>query len=107
MRIVVENLNVDFEQRFQLNNINWTIEDQHHWVITGTNGAGKSALAAALAGAGDRLSGQILGLPERIGVVSFEAQEELIDKERKKTMPTSWMLSVKGRPCGTLSFLIA
>ena len=84
MRIVVENLNVDFEQRFQLNNINWTIEDQHHWVITGTNGAGKSALAAALAGAGDRLSGQILGLPERIGVVSFEAQEELIDKERKK-----------------------
>ena len=84
MTITVENLSVDFDERFQLHNINWTIEDQHHWVITGTNGAGKSALAAALAGAGDITDGQINGLPERIGVVSFEAQEELIDKERKK-----------------------
>ena len=84
MTITVENLSVDFDERFQLHNINWTIEDQHHWVITGTNGAGKSALAAALAGAGDITDGQIKGLPERIGVVSFEAQAELIDKERKK-----------------------
>ncbi|HCH25333.1 MAG TPA: molybdate ABC transporter ATP-binding protein ModF [Oceanospirillaceae bacterium] len=84
MTITVENLSVDFDQRFQLHNINWTIEDQHHWVITGTNGAGKSALAAALAGAGDILCGSISGLPQRIGVVSFEEQEILIERERKK-----------------------
>lgn len=84
MTIVVNNLSVDFDERFQLHNINWQINLDHHWVITGANGAGKSALAAALAGAGDILDGDIQGLPERIGVVSFEAQEELIDKERKK-----------------------
>ena len=84
MTIAVNNLSVDFDERFQLHNINWQINLDHHWVITGANGAGKSALAAALAGAGDILAGDIQGLPERIGVVSFEAQEELIDKERKK-----------------------
>ncbi len=84
MTIAVNNLTVDFDERFQLHNINWQVDLGHHWVITGANGAGKSALAAALAGAGDILAGDIQGLPERIGVVSFEAQEELIDKERKK-----------------------
>lgn len=84
MTIQLENLSVNFDDRFKLNEINWTIESQQHWVITGTNGAGKSALAAAISGAGERLSGSIVGVPERVGVVSFEAQEELIDRERKK-----------------------
>lgn len=84
MTIRLENLSVNFEERFLLSNINWIIEDQQHWVITGTNGAGKSALAAAIGGVGERLSGSLEGVPERVGVVSFEAQEELIDRERKK-----------------------
>ncbi len=82
--ICLENLTVNFDGRFQLNNIDWRIEPDQHWVITGANGAGKSALAAVLAGAGERLSGSISGLPARVGVVSFEAQAELIDAERKK-----------------------
>ena len=84
MTIRFDNLTVNFDERFQLNNISWEITPEQHWVITGTNGAGKSALAAVLAGVGKRLSGRIDGLPERVGVVSFEAQAELIEAERKK-----------------------
>ena len=82
--ICFDDVTVNFDDRFQLNNICWQIEPQQHWVITGTNGAGKSALAAVLAGAGDIISGQLNGVPGRVGVVSFEAQAELIEAERKK-----------------------
>jgi len=83
-RICLENLSVNFDERFHLNNIDWTIEPSQHWVITGTNGSGKSALAAVLAGVGEIESGQLSGLPSRVGLVSFEAQAELIAKELKK-----------------------
>ncbi|SBS29050.1 putative ABC transporter ATP-binding protein YlmA [Marinomonas aquimarina] len=83
-RICLENFSVNFDERFHLNNIDWTIEPSQHWVITGTNGSGKSALAAVLAGVGEMESGQISGLPSRVGLVSFEAQAELIAKELKK-----------------------
>ncbi|BBI63876.1 hypothetical protein HSBAA_51820 [Vreelandella sulfidaeris] len=46
-----------------LSEIDWTIEPHQHWVITGTNGAGKSALAAALAGVGKIEAGTVQGLP--------------------------------------------
>ena len=82
--ICLENLSVNFDERFHLNNIDWTIEPSQHWVITGTNGSGKSALAAVLAGVGEMESGQLSGLPSRVGLVSFEAQAELIAKELKK-----------------------
>jgi len=82
--ISMNDLSVNFDDRFQLNNINWQIDTTQHWVITGTNGAGKSALAAVLAGAGDVLSGSVEGVPARVGIVSFEAQALLIEAERKK-----------------------
>lgn len=82
--IRIENLNVSFEERFDLNEVNWTIEPDQHWVVTGTNGSGKSALAAILADFGDIQSGSIEGVPARVGLVSFEAQAELIKQELKK-----------------------
>ena len=84
MTIRLEDLTVNFDERFQLNNINWQIEDNQHWVITGANGSGKSALAAVLAGAGNRVGGQLSGVPARVGLVSFEAQAALIEAELKK-----------------------
>ncbi|CAM3707825.1 MULTISPECIES: molybdate ABC transporter ATP-binding protein ModF [Halomonas] len=75
---------VSFDDRFTLSEIDWTITPDQHWVITGTNGAGKSALAAALAGIGDITGGSIQGLPSNVGIVSFEAQAELIAQELKK-----------------------
>ncbi len=82
--IIVENYSAEFGESFTLSNINWTLEENQHWVITGTNGSGKSALSAILAGYGDKLSGRIEGLPERVELVSFEAQAELIERELKK-----------------------
>ncbi|MGH1432732.1 MAG: molybdate ABC transporter ATP-binding protein ModF [Neptuniibacter sp.] len=82
--IIVENYSAEFGESFTLSNINWTLEENQHWVITGTNGSGKSALSAILAGAGDQTSGSITGLPERVELVSFEAQAELIERELKK-----------------------
>lgn len=82
--IRLHDLNVNFDDRFALNEINWTIEPNQHWVITGTNGSGKSALAAVLASVGDIERGSVTGLPKKVGLVSFEAQAELIAKELKK-----------------------
>jgi molybdate transport system ATP-binding protein len=82
--IHLKKVTVSFDDRFTLSEIDWTIEPNQHWVITGTNGAGKSALAAVLAGVGEIESGSIQGLPANVGLVSFEAQAELIAKELKK-----------------------
>ena len=82
--IFFNKVTVNFDDRFTLSEIDWTIEPNQHWVITGTNGAGKSALAAVLAGVGDIESGTVTGLPKNVGLVSFEAQAELIAKELKK-----------------------
>ena len=82
--IQLTSLTVDFDESFQLIDIDWQIEPGQHWMITGTNGSGKSALAAVLAGAGEVLSGSIQGLPRNVALVSYEAQAELIDAERRK-----------------------
>ena len=84
MNIRLDNLTVNFDDRFQLDEINWQLNSSQHWVVTGANGSGKSALAAVLAGAGENLSGSIEGLPAKVGLVSFEAQAELIEAELKK-----------------------
>ena len=75
---------ISFDDRFTLSEIDWTITPEQHWMITGPNGAGKSALAAVLAGIGDIKSGSIQGRPNNVGIVSFEAQAELIAQELKK-----------------------
>ncbi|SDS00048.1 molybdate transport system ATP-binding protein [Halopseudomonas sabulinigri] len=82
--IQLNNATVNFDDRFTLNEIDWSISPDQHWVITGTNGAGKSALAAVLAGMGEVTAGSVQGLPARVGLVSFEAQAELIARELKK-----------------------
>ncbi|MFT4574933.1 MAG: molybdate transport system ATP-binding protein, partial [Marinomonas primoryensis] len=82
--ISLKKATVTFDERFTLTDIDWDITSNQHWVITGTNGSGKSALAAVFAGVGDIESGSISGLPKRVGLVSFEAQAELIAKELKK-----------------------
>ena len=75
---------VDFDGRFRLGGIDWTLRPGERWAIVGPNGAGKSALAAVLAGAGTPLSGTVEGLPARVALVSYEAQAELVDAERRK-----------------------
>lgn len=82
--IRLDALSVDFDERFQLLDIDWTLRPGEHWLITGANGSGKSALAAVLTGDGDPLSGTLEGVPERVALVSYERQAELIAAERRK-----------------------
>lgn len=80
--IQFKNLNVKFSKYFQLKDINWQLSQEQHWAILGPNGSGKSALAAVLLQQGEILSGELNGLPDNIASVSFEAQQELIERER-------------------------
>jgi molybdate transport system ATP-binding protein len=82
--ISIENCTVQFGQHFSLECINWTLEPDQHWAVCGGNGSGKSALTAMLGMEGDIQNGTIQGIPEKVAIVSFEAQAKMIEAERKK-----------------------
>jgi len=88
--IILEDLCVDFDGRFQLRNVTWNLnlgeagKPREQWFIAGANGSGKSALAAVLAGEGEPTSGTLRGLPDRVALVSYERQAELISAELRK-----------------------
>ena len=73
---------IRFNESFALLAINWTLEPGQVWAIMGTSGSGKSALAAALTGAGEIISGSLDGIVANAGMVSLESQAELIERER-------------------------
>lgn len=74
---------IRFSDVYALNDISLEIAPGEHWVLLGANGSGKSALAAALVGKGQLISGVRSVLP-RSQLVSFEVQRELIEAEREK-----------------------
>ena len=80
--ISFDHATIRFSDAFALNDITWQINPGEVWAITGTNGSGKTALAAALSGGGELEAGIIDGLREPIGLVSLEAQADLIERER-------------------------
>lgn len=82
--IRLSGLSVDFDGQFQLDQVDWELAPGQQWLLLGANGAGKSALAAVLAGFGETTAGSLSGLPERVAIVSYEAQAELIAAERRK-----------------------
>jgi len=73
---------IRFNDSFSLCDINWKPEAGQIWAIMGSSGSGKSALAAALTGAGDITSGSVKGTVTHAGVVSLESQAALIERER-------------------------
>jgi len=73
-----------FNDSFSLVDIDWTIEPGQVWAILGSSGSGKSALAAAVAGAGVLIGGERLGAVTNAGLVSLEAQAALIERERQR-----------------------
>ncbi|WP_166423020.1 molybdate ABC transporter ATP-binding protein ModF [Paraglaciecola sp. 20A4] len=84
MSIHLSDISVDFSQQFSVKHVTWSLEQGQHWVLVGQNGAGKSALAALLAGHGEIINGTLTTTFKRIALVSYEAQQALIDKEREK-----------------------
>jgi len=82
LHIEFEQACIRFNDSFSLLDINWTLREGQTWAILGAGGSGKSALAAALAGAGELCSGSIRGKVNNTGIVSLESQASLIERER-------------------------
>ena len=80
--IVFHEATLRFNESFALRDIDWRLEPGQVWAILGGGGSGKSALAAAVAGAGELLSGRREGVVARPGLVSLQTQAELIERER-------------------------
>ncbi|MFT4797782.1 MAG: molybdate transport system ATP-binding protein [Candidatus Azotimanducaceae bacterium] len=74
---------IRFSEVYALKDISLEIAPGEHWVLLGANGSGKSALAAALVGEGQLVSGAQSELPSA-QLVSFEVQRAMIDSEREK-----------------------
>jgi molybdate transport system ATP-binding protein len=67
----------------------WTVEPFQAWVITGSNGSGKSAVAQALAGGlpvtsrgASAGAESALPAPESVALISFERQRDVVFDER-------------------------
>jgi len=80
--VVFREARIRFNDSFSLKDISWSIEPGQVWAILGASGSGKSALAAAVAGAGELLAGERAGVVANAGLVSLEAQAALIERER-------------------------
>lgn len=77
-----EGADVKVSDQFSLRDIDWAIAPGQQWALVGSNGSGKSALLATLAGEFKAAAGDVRDLPESPGVVSTFAQEALIERER-------------------------
>ncbi len=64
--------------------ISWQLESGQKWFIAGRNGAGKSTLLGLIEKGGRTRSGEILGIPQAVVVVSNAAQVELVDRELRQ-----------------------
>jgi len=73
---------IRFNESFSLIDIDWTLNPGQVWAIMGSSGSGKSALAAALTGAGQITSGLVEGIIANTRIVSLESQAALIERER-------------------------
>jgi molybdate transport system ATP-binding protein len=67
----------------------WIVEPFQAWVVTGSNGSGKSAVAQALAGglpvtsrAASTAGGNTLPDPKTVALISFERQRDVVFDER-------------------------
>jgi molybdate transport system ATP-binding protein len=80
---LLQNCHVLFGDHFHLNIDSLVIKPLQHTVVLGPNGSGKSALAACIAGQGERLEGQCQ-VNCQIAWVSVEQQQALIEAEKQK-----------------------
>ena len=83
--IELRNIQAQLRQQQTLTIDTLTIQANQSWAILGTNGSGKSALAAFLSGELTPSQGQSQGLHSyKVNTVSFEEQQRLIDRERER-----------------------
>lgn len=80
--------NIANKGSYAINNLNWQINQGEHWLLVGKNGSGKSALTATLIGQAICDSGTRNSSIERIGIVSSDAQKQLLNKELEQDEPS-------------------
>ncbi len=81
--IELSNIQIPLRQQQTLTIDALTMQTNQSWAFLGTNGSGKSALAAFFSGELNASQGQRQGLQTcKVNTVSFEEQQRLIDRER-------------------------
>lgn len=80
--ILLENITVRAGRKILLDNINADFSAGHCWVITGSNGSGKSVLGKVVGRLVEPEKGNITG-DGVTGYSSFELQEKVMDAERR------------------------
>lgn len=88
-QLSLQQLSVRFKNGFTLSDINWQLQQGQHWVVTGANGAGKSALTALLFPLSGQLSLDIIAGHQltdfrQIAVVSAVQQQQWLEQEKKR-----------------------
>jgi molybdate transport system ATP-binding protein len=87
--ITLEGVTVRLRDRWLLADTDWIISQHEHWAIVGPNGSGKSTLARTLMGQVPVVQGRLqrhspAAHPDRIGYVSFELHEHLMQREEQQ-----------------------
>lgn len=80
-------LSTDDSARYYIDDLTWQVKQGEHWVLLGGNGAGKSALAAALIGEAKQQSGQRHSTFNKLQLVSSDLQKQLLNTHRKSEKP--------------------
>ena len=71
-------------EEYRLRDLSLTVSPAQQWVLLGENGAGKSAVAAVIAGCSRIEQGQFTNNFARIAVVSPDRQKQLLADELNK-----------------------
>jgi molybdate transport system ATP-binding protein len=88
MRVIMEHCDIGKGGETILRDLSWDSGETRNWLVTGSNGAGKSVFAAAIAGRFDIVSRETGALTitdeGTVSLVSFETAAELIEEERRR-----------------------
>ena len=75
---------IEFSSGFCLQQLDWQVAEGDKWLVAGLNGSGKSALLAAIGGAGRLQSGRVNAPKEPIAELSVAVQRALAARERER-----------------------
>lgn len=84
MNIEFKNIRARLHDGRTLEVNNWSLAENEYWGVIGTNGSGKTALSKLLSDDVRLSHGSVSKLPLSIAYVSLEAQQALLEKERKE-----------------------
>ena len=79
----IENAQFRLHEKYLLNLPHFCVKARDYWVVVGSNGSGKTAFSLALQGALPLEAGEYHSDFERIGLFSFERQQQILEQTFK------------------------